>query len=224
MGIDVYLVWPDQTEAERTAQFTGFSVTSGDVGYLREAYHGEPYATRELAPEAFNGAIEYREDGSWDDGAAIIPAATLRQRLPKVIDLAIERERKLYHAGETQYFEPENVGSDLLAAQYKADNGFNEWFANRSDVDWWATHRDKMRKHVDRYRENKSLITQLWLERGPELLGGHSYKWEIHSGRLLRTLNDADETHPTVRAFIDFVELAEKVEALTGKVAVYASY
>lgn len=41
------------TEHERRAQQTGFSVVHGHVGYLREAYHGEPYATRVLVPEAF---------------------------------------------------------------------------------------------------------------------------------------------------------------------------
>jgi 4-aminobutyrate aminotransferase-like enzyme len=32
---------------------TGFSATAGNVGYLREAYHGEPYATMHLCREAF---------------------------------------------------------------------------------------------------------------------------------------------------------------------------
>jgi hypothetical protein len=43
----------------------GFSVEHGHLGYLREAYHGEPYATRVLVPESF------------ETGRAEIPAATL---------------------------------------------------------------------------------------------------------------------------------------------------
>ena len=53
MGIDIYARWKGQTEAEEQAQNTGFSAVHGHVGYLREAYHGEPYATRYLAAEAF---------------------------------------------------------------------------------------------------------------------------------------------------------------------------
>lgn len=70
MGIDVYARWDGQTEAERQAQYTGFSIVSGDVGYLREAYHGEPYATRALFPECFDDNIAgVREDIDDEDVA-----------------------------------------------------------------------------------------------------------------------------------------------------------
>jgi len=81
MGIDVYAKWDEQTEAERQAQFTGFSIVSGDVGYLREAYHGEPYATRVLFPECFSD----------DVGEVAIPAITLRERLPEAINATTQR-------------------------------------------------------------------------------------------------------------------------------------
>lgn len=84
MGIDIYMRWQGITEPERDAQVTGFSVESGDVGYLREAYHGEPYATRLLVAEAFEKDAE-------------IPAATLRQRLPETLLLVAERHRSAYH-------------------------------------------------------------------------------------------------------------------------------
>ena len=51
MGIDLYARWDGMTEAEAEAQITGFSITAGSVGYLREAYHGGPYVTAWLAPE-----------------------------------------------------------------------------------------------------------------------------------------------------------------------------
>ena len=86
MGISIHAAWPGQTKAERRAQITGFSIAHGHVGYLREAYHGAPYATRALVPEAFE-ANEY--------GAAI-DAATLRKRLPAVLRIARKRQVTIY--------------------------------------------------------------------------------------------------------------------------------
>ncbi len=84
MGIDIYAKWPDQTEEEKKAQITGFNIDAGHTGYLREAYHGEPYATKYLLPEAF------------EKGEAEIPAATLKERLPKTLGIAAERAYLLY--------------------------------------------------------------------------------------------------------------------------------
>lgn len=124
MGIDVYMSWKSQTSEERAKQITGFSVTAGHVGYLREAYHGEPYVTKYLVKEAFMSP----------EGKAKIPASVLRERLPFAVKLAIHREREIYH-------------------------------------------------------------------------------------------NPADENHPVVKAFVDFVELAEKKEAETGEpVEIEVSY
>ena len=87
MGIDIYAEWDGMSDADKRAQVTGFSVEHGRVGYLREAYHGEPYATRVLVPESF------------ETGRAEIPAATLWERLPDALKAAEQRERELY--GET---------------------------------------------------------------------------------------------------------------------------
>ena len=84
MGIDIYMRWPGQTPAEKEAQYTGFDITQGHTGYLREAYHGTPYATRVLVPEAF------------ETGEATIPAATLRERLPATIETHLRRCREVY--------------------------------------------------------------------------------------------------------------------------------
>ena len=86
MGIDIYAQWKRQTEEEEEAQLTGFSVNHGHVGYLRESYHGAPYATRHLVAEAFASP----------DAQAEIPAKTLRERLPKTIRLAKKRMRVVY--------------------------------------------------------------------------------------------------------------------------------
>lgn len=91
MGIDIYARWKGQTEDEKQAQYTGFSVNHGHVGYLREAYHGNPYATRYLVDEAMRA----------DSGDAPIPAAVLRERLPATVMLAIYRHHVLYSDGES---------------------------------------------------------------------------------------------------------------------------
>ena len=86
MGIDIYMTWEGQTQDEKEAQYAGFSVQHGHVGYLREAYHGNPYATKHLVQEAFES----------DDGEAFIDAETLRKRLPETLKLHIKRELDIY--------------------------------------------------------------------------------------------------------------------------------
>ncbi len=86
MGIAIYARWKGQTDAEEAAQYAGFSVLHGHVGYLREAYHGEPYATRYLVHEAFEQP----------DGKAQIPAAVLRERLAHTLALVAVREQVVY--------------------------------------------------------------------------------------------------------------------------------
>lgn len=94
MGIDVYLKWKGQTTAEEEAQYTGFSVQHGHVGYLREAYHGEPYATKVLVPEGWGPDS--------DENGVPIAAATLRKRLPATLKAAEERERKVYKSSNRE--------------------------------------------------------------------------------------------------------------------------
>jgi hypothetical protein len=53
MGIDIYLKWDGMEAEKKQQQITGMSTTSGEVGYLREAYHGGPYTTKILVREAF---------------------------------------------------------------------------------------------------------------------------------------------------------------------------
>lgn len=77
MGIDIYLKWQGQTEAEMFGQVTGFQ-SSGRAGYLREAYHGGPYPSHILVREAFEA----------DDCEAEIPAAVMRERLTSVTEPA----------------------------------------------------------------------------------------------------------------------------------------
>jgi hypothetical protein len=83
MGIDIYLEWDGMDDESRKAQCTGFSILAGGVGYLREAYHGGPYATRILVREAFES----------DDATAEIPAAIMRERLTSVTEPVCSKNR-----------------------------------------------------------------------------------------------------------------------------------
>jgi hypothetical protein len=87
MGIDVYLRWDGQTEAEKEAQITGYSIVHGHVGYLREAYHGGPYATKTLMPEAWE---------SDDENGVRINASVFRQRLSAVKLIVVKRSAVIY--------------------------------------------------------------------------------------------------------------------------------
>jgi hypothetical protein len=93
MGIDIYMKWEGMTEKEEQARYTGFNIMSGHLGYLREAYHGEPYATRFIVKEAFADTIED------EDGYIEFPAKLLRERLPETLELVEER-----YAGESKDF------------------------------------------------------------------------------------------------------------------------
>ena len=91
MGIDVYLHKHGESEPYIYSQEKeGFmwGVWNGEHGYLREAYHGGPYATKELLPEC------------WKDGyeGELIPikSSVLKKRLDIVVDTSRERSTILY--------------------------------------------------------------------------------------------------------------------------------
>jgi hypothetical protein len=94
MGIDIYAKWDRMSMQETAAQKKVWaSAVDGHLGYLREAYHGEPYATKVLVPEAF----EY--------GRARITASRLQKRLPDALQAAEMRERKVYGATDANEIE-----------------------------------------------------------------------------------------------------------------------
>lgn len=80
MGIDVYLKWDGQTQKEHDAQFTGFSIASGHVGYLREAYSSSPFATHVMFPE---------DNQKFEPFA--VPNKLLVERLPAALKAIRER-------------------------------------------------------------------------------------------------------------------------------------
>lgn len=78
MGIDIYLRWPEMSEEDEKNQYASTTL-NGNFGYLRESYHGGPYATKILLREAFES----------DNGRAEIPAAVMRERLTHVTEPVI---------------------------------------------------------------------------------------------------------------------------------------
>lgn len=104
MGIDIFARWHGQTERELNAQVDGWlAVNAGALGYLREAYHGEPYATKFLFAEAFK-----------DPHRMTVPVAVLRERLPRALELVEERERKLYQSDEKTIAERKQSFIDFI--------------------------------------------------------------------------------------------------------------
>lgn len=99
MGIDIYLRWDGFTKKDYDKQITGYNVTVGRVGYLREAYHGEPYATQALVLE--NWKKQPRDEncsGGFECQCCgfVIKNSTLKRRLPKVLAAATKRNLELY--------------------------------------------------------------------------------------------------------------------------------
>jgi hypothetical protein len=104
MGIDIYAQWKNQSEEAKTEQASAWlSTGAGGAGYLREAYHGEPYATKYLCAEAF------------ETGQTRISAAVLRERLAHTLALTEERERKIYQASGEEIEDVKQSLRDFVA-------------------------------------------------------------------------------------------------------------
>jgi hypothetical protein len=90
MGIDIFATWKGQTKQEQKQQHDNiFSIDAGGRGYLREAYHGGPYATKVLLPELWQDNIDPME-------GVPIPAHMLRERLGPTLSAALMRQTKVY--------------------------------------------------------------------------------------------------------------------------------
>jgi hypothetical protein len=116
MGIDIYAHWKGQSADETEVQTRQWlSISSGCTGYLREAYHGEPYATRYLCAEAFE-----------TDNGAQIGAAVLRERLPHTLVLAEERARSIYNSDANEIEEVKQSFRDFVALCEKKEQETGE--------------------------------------------------------------------------------------------------
>jgi hypothetical protein len=115
MRIDIFAKWDGMSQAEEDEQHRAvFRADLGRLGYLREAYHGEPYATKVLVPEAF------------EELRVPIYAARLEDRLPATLVVAEAREREIY--GVTDRAEIDRVLNSYrdfvtLCARKEAETG-----------------------------------------------------------------------------------------------------
>jgi len=99
MGIDCYNQTAQDLNGNDSGQ--GFDITAGNKGYLREAYHGSPYATHHLLGECFEidevqGTLSGTGKGVEYKIQVFIPAKLLRERLPKTLEIVKERYIKVY--------------------------------------------------------------------------------------------------------------------------------
>lgn len=138
MGIDIYSKWRGQTKDESEAQSTGFDITQGRVGYLREAYHGGPYVTHYLLREAFQS----------EDGTAKIPASVLRERLPRAVVLAMFRYGKVYGRGAAPHEVKLGGTEDAAAAVDEMLRRAAESAADRSALDIAEKMDDETVRHA----------------------------------------------------------------------------
>ncbi len=167
MGIDIYMKWDGMTEEDEKQQYTGMNTLAGNTGYLREAYHGGPYATKILCRESFES----------ETCEAQIPAAILRERLTCV----------------TEPFLGAN-GGHLAAAML-----------------------------CELMRSTGAVVES-------QILSGATAPMTVEEAvreRYKRLYPDTEAAHveEVVRSFQDFVALAERKEAETGKpCTIYASY
>lgn len=129
MGIDVYLNWPKQTKADKENQYTGYKIDQGKVGYLREAYHGGPYATRVLIPEGWDDDIERGK------GGVPIPAATLRERMPQTVLTAIYRNHIVYEQGSDPSLIDLSKDADVATVLANLITSFKPKFSKGDEVD-----------------------------------------------------------------------------------------
>ncbi len=120
MGIDVYLSWDGKTEEEQQAQYTGFSTVAGNAGYLREAYHGSPYATHALFPRDYWEITQEEADA----GGKLADIALLKSRLAQTVMVAAYRNHALYEQGIDQsYAELGDITEKLKKVFADMNNG-----------------------------------------------------------------------------------------------------
>ena len=120
MGIDVY----NQTAQQENGGDSGggFNTLAGHKGYLREAYHGETYATQYLVEECFD--LKHQKDeknGVSYRTRVYIPSKVLRARLPKTLELVKERYKTTYKAKDDEIKEAQKSFIDFVVLAEKLE-------------------------------------------------------------------------------------------------------
>jgi hypothetical protein len=208
MGIDLYIERDNVAEDDKIAHF---GTAQGHVGYLREAYHGYPYALFLLAEECF-----YSETFS-----AKIPARKLRERLTAQIN--------------TDAYETNRLNGDLTArlmARICKDERLkeaitqhlNEQVADQGpgdDEPLILTADTMLKKVMCKHEEigrkmmDESVVeAQLEMGQLPDTI---SVLEAVAYRGLKRYGETAEQIKDLQQSFIDFVDLAERLEKETGE-------
>lgn len=214
MGIDLYI---DRKTETKDDEIDHFSTNQGHVGYLREAYHGYPYATRLLAPEAFESP----------DQRAKIPARKLRARLTKKMPT---KQIEGIDGGDLcarlmKFMHKNNVIEDVLekCVSAKNDEENAEQQTNVSTVSF-----DDILKTSGNSEEIRNCVVSA-TEEQLEARDNLPEELSVLDAVALRYAKIYDATNEHIRevqqSFMDFVELAERLEEENGEpCTIFASF
>lgn len=206
MGIDCYIRAKDQTEAERDAQITGFDITKGDVGYLRESIGGI-HAVTWLFPEAFAD-----EEGSLENARRWYSSGGEYQMASTITDLMT----KASGAAPGMTFEGPDLG--VAAGGFPPDGYCVEaeivsvpetWENQDGTMETW--NEVSFRIPVDVLRRRLPLVEALARQRYTPTDGSDN------KGRDPRI-------EKVVRSYRSFVDVYEALEAEGRDPSIYVSY
>lgn len=191
MGIDIFIVRETAVQEDDKADL--FHIDQGHVGYLREAYDGGPYATQMLVKEAYNAPTF----------TAQISAATLRERLHEKQDTT-----------EAAMIRPAEAIVAALKVITKAAQGVGHGDATQhSDKPAHVTVEETLNKLTPEgiaaaaeHIANRSLL----IPRQLTVLEAVALR-----NKLLYNMPD-DDIKAAIQAFVDFVDLADRLEKETG--------
>lgn len=204
MGIDIYIM-RDGALAEDDKPQT-LNINQGHVGYLREAYHGGPYATELLVKEAFEAK----------DGKAQIPIDVLRKRLTEKQDATAAtrvREAEVITLALEKVIERRNAKMKRKAADGEEISGSSD---NDSIVENALSSilPSDIQEAVAKLTERSNML--------PKQLS--VVEAVVLRNKLLYNHSN-EELQENVQSFIDFVNLAEEREKEQGHpCTIYASH
>lgn len=187
MGIDIFLLKPGEIKEDDKADL--FHINQGHVGYLREAYDGGPYGTQMLLKEAFDA----------ETFSAQIPARTLRNRLHKkqnTADAARPRTAEVIIAALKM----------LSASPCAVGTGDGSFDPNMSA----QTAINQLTPQLLDAGAKKVLAHSLLIPSSLTVLEAVALR-----NKLLYDMSD-DGIETAIQAFVDFVDLAERLEQETG--------
>lgn len=191
MGIDIHAAWHGMTDEDKQAQIEARRKSSADmghVGYLREAYHGKPFATHVLVRECFTA----------ENNCSFIPfwASDLRERLPRAVFADLIREAEIHGNAKCRALLMEiGIEPKLDTFQYQADINEDPEFVQRQ---------------IAKIME----ISSTTPEETDEYLGDTPKVFELDE--ISELIDELSPHLCSVKSLRDFVHLASQKERETG--------